>query len=608
MSILIREKRHRVDTQYLRSMPSIRPIVVIVLLIAGIFAVTAPNTRAQFVHALGAGGFDEGIDVALDANGNSTFVGVFRGSPDFDPGAGSAVLTSVANDVYVASYDSAGIMRFAFQIGNPFATSEEVGGIGVDSGGGFAITGRQPFGTIDYDPDPDSTESRTGRLFVASYDSLGSFRFAVTPGGTAATSSGGGSAVVFDDVGNIYATGYFDGTLGFKPGTTDSLSSSGASDVFIAGYDATGENLFAVAFGGAQHDQGLDIAIDSENNLYVSGLFSGTVAFDPNDSDSNGNFAERTSAGDADVFIASYTSSGIFRFVRAIGGTATDLGLTIDVDAENNLYVAGSFRESVEFDPDDSNNDGDLAVRVAEGNGSAFLASFNASNEYRFAVSLEGGSTEVRGISTLGSGTSFVTGSFSGLTDFDPGPGIASHDSGSGTDTFVATYGSNGLFRGVFAVGGTGLNVAKGIDVDMAGGSVLTGMFSGTTDFDPGAGVDQRTGAGQTDLFMARYPPFGKPVGVSRIPPVAASPIVRFAPNPFADRAAIHLVVQRAEHVSVSVYDLLGRRVAELFSGWVEAQQERRISFDAAALPAGQYLILVEGETFRKSELAVRLR
>jgi hypothetical protein len=66
-------------------------------------------------------------------------------------------------------------------------------------------------------------------------------------------------------------------------------------------------------------------------------------------------------------------------------------------------------------------------------------------------------------------------------------------------------------------------------------------------------------------------------------------------PNPFRSHTKIDVVLREAGHLSVNVYDVLGREVATLFDGELPASQLQQIMFDGSGLPAGSYFIRVEG-------------
>ncbi len=79
-------------------------------------------------------------------------------------------------------------------------------------------------------------------------------------------------------------------------------------------------------------------------------------------------------------------------------------------------------------------------------------------------------------------------------------------------------------------------------------------------------------------------------------------------PNPFNPQTQLSLMVKRAQHVTVSVYDLLGRQVAVLFAGEMASKQARSLVFEASGLPSGTYVIQAVGETFTAVRSIVLLK
>ena len=115
-----------------------------------------------------------------------------------------------------------------------------------------------------------------------------------------------GYSIAVDSSGNVYTTGYFQGTVDFDPGTgTSNLTSAGSADVFVSKLDSSGNFVWAKRFGGVSNDYGYSIAVDSSGNVYTTGYFEGTADFDPGAGTSN-----LTPAGGADVFVLKLTSSG----------------------------------------------------------------------------------------------------------------------------------------------------------------------------------------------------------------------------------------------------------------------------------------------------------
>src|SRR5690606_20707487 len=78
-------------------------------------------------------------------------------------------------------------------------------------------------------------------------------------------------------------------------------------------------------------------------------------------------------------------------------------------------------------------------------------------------------------------------------------------------------------------------------------------------------------------------------------------------PNPSSGRATLTLEVAAAQAVTAEVYDVLGRRVAVLHDGVLEAGAHALV-LDGAALPAGAYVVRVTGETFATTRRATLVR
>ena len=79
-------------------------------------------------------------------------------------------------------------------------------------------------------------------------------------------------------------------------------------------------------------------------------------------------------------------------------------------------------------------------------------------------------------------------------------------------------------------------------------------------------------------------------------------------PNPFNPKTQFSLSVARAQQVQVAVYDVVGRRVALLFDGLMEAQTTHAFAFEAGSLPSGLYLVRVQSEYFVTSQTITLLK
>lgn len=448
-----------------------------------------------WANSIGNTGADVGQSIAIDGSGNVYITGSFTGIADFDPGAGTANLTSTgATDIFVAKYTSAGAYLWAFNIGS--ATGSGVGNaITLDGSSNVYVTGFF-MGTADFNPSGATNNLTSGGsvdIFVAKYTSGGAYLWAFKVGEAGAD---GGEGISLDGSGNVYVTGYFQGTTDFDPGGgVVNLISTGSTDIFVAKYTSAGAYQWAFKIGGAVGDFGYGIDVDGSGNCYVTGFFNGpNTDFNPGAGTA---FLSTGGPGDDDVFVAKYNSSGVYQWAFNIGtGTSSaSIGYGIAVDGSGNCYITGVVGgPNVDFDPG-----GGVAILQAGG----FVAKYNSSGIYQWAFNTGGGYS----IKVDGSGNNYITGRFQGTVDFDPSASTANLTSSLfNTDIFIAKYTSSGTYLCAGKMGGTGNETGYGITVDGSGNTFVTGSFaSAPADFDPGAGTANLTTAGGNDIFFAKY-------------------------------------------------------------------------------------------------------
>ena len=306
----------------------------------------------------------------------------------------------------------------------------------------------------------------------------GDFRFAKRFGGT-----GGdvGYSLTVDDSGNIYVTGWFHDTVDFGGGNLTSISSN---DSFLAKYTADGNHIWSKQFAGEAgtyiYSQGVDT--DNVGNTYITGFFGGTVDFGGGDLTS-----------DQGIFLASYTADGTHRWSKRFGpGIAT--GFSINVDDSGNLYVTGSFRDTVDF------GGGNLTSKSTNGL-DILLASYDTYGNHRWSKGFGGTGGTGYSVDVDGVGNVYLTGDFRGTINFGGDDLID-----TSTGTYTRIYGSSMLVS--FDTQGNhrwskGFGAGRGTNVIVDGNDniYLTGNLGGTVDF----GGGNMTSAGEEDGFLASY-------------------------------------------------------------------------------------------------------
>lgn len=454
-----------------------------------------------FAKRFGGATNDDGFDIAVDDSGNVYTTGSFEGTVDFDPGVGTYNLTSSGlSDIFISKLNASGNFVWAKRIGGNSVYSDEGLSIAVDDSGNVYTTGIFG-GTVDFDPGIGTynlTGSPTG-MFISKLNASGNFVWAKQISGTGAV---WGRSIAVDASGNVYTTGDFGGTADFDPGTGYfNLTSNGLQDIFVSKLDSSGNFIFAKQIGGTNYDYGISIAVDGSENVYTTGNFIGTVDFDPSGA---GTYNFTSFSIVEDVFISKLDASGNFVWAKQIGGTGSDLGQSIAVDASGNVYTTGNFGGTADFDP----GVGIYNLTNTFGGYDIFISKLSSSGNFVWAKNIGGtaDNNSAYSIAVDGSGNVYTTGYFKNLVDFDPGAGTYNLGSVGGYDIFISQLDPSGNFILAKQIGGTNDDNGCSIDVDGNGNIYITGYFWGTADFNPNAsGIFNLSSAGGHDVFVCKF-------------------------------------------------------------------------------------------------------
>jgi hypothetical protein len=115
------------------------------------------------------------------------------------------------------------------------------------------------------------------------------------------------------------------------------------------------------------------------------------------------------------------------------------------------------------------------------------------------------GADQIADLAVDATGAVYVTGTFTGSVDFDPGTGLRVLTSLGGTDVFVARYSASNALVWAVQVGGSGEEAARALTLDANGDILIAGWFEGTPDFDGGPATVALTSAGGRDGFVAKF-------------------------------------------------------------------------------------------------------
>ncbi|MDX2173190.1 MAG: T9SS type A sorting domain-containing protein [Bacteroidota bacterium] len=304
------------------------------------------NGNFIWARAMGGTSTDYGLSVTVTSVGDVYTTGQFNGTADFDPSILNFNLTAVsATDIFVSKLDAFG----------GFIWAKGFGGTGTDYSAAIATNSTGVFvtgyfqGTVDFDPSSSTsnlTSNGSNDAFICTLNNSGNFVWAINIGGTGADV---GQGIDLDASGNVLVTGSFNGTADFNPtASTFTLLSMGSVDAYVAKYSQSGTLIWAKSFGASFADNGYGISTDSQNNIYTTGIFRGTVDFDPGAA----TFTVSSNTSSDDVYIQCLDASGNFKWVKAFGNLNDEQAAGISTNNNIDICVVGNFNGTVDFNPD----------------------------------------------------------------------------------------------------------------------------------------------------------------------------------------------------------------------------------------------------------------
>lgn len=398
--------------------------------------------------------------VATDASGNVVFTGPLYGTVDF--GGGPLASTSAAGDLYVAKVDSAGKHVWSasygggtLQYGNAVVTDSadslivaggyagdlKLGSVVVYNGGGSGPLGDVFIAKFDKVGHPvwavpgtaggkynfatamavDGSDNVvvTGQFLVATafpgapaVTSVGGtdiFLAKLGPGGGVAwvkvfgdAAAQGGTGVAVDKQGNVVMAATSASGLNFGGGV---LGNDGGSEVYLAKFDPMGNHVWSAHFGGPTTQSRSSVAVDAMGNVFVAGMFSGTI--DPGG-------GPLTAAGAGDFFVAKFDASGAFQWSKQFGDAADQKAILITADTSGGIVLHGHFLGAVDFGGGPLTNAGGETT-----GGNVFVAKLDTNGNHVWSRGFgDAFPAYAYSIAAASDGSVSVGGQFSGEIDF----------------------------------------------------------------------------------------------------------------------------------------------------------------------------------------------
>lgn len=328
-----------------------------------------------------------------------------------------------------------------------------------------------------------------------------------------------GSDICIDQFDNSFSCGQIIGTSTIGNYT---FTSWGAQDVVVQKKDPAGMLLWAIQIGGAQSDFVHKMTYDGIGNIWITGQFNGTMNV--------GNFT-LVSAGGTDAFLVKINASnGQVVFAERGGGTGNVVGMSVQEDAQGNVFFTGTFYGNFSYGSVNLNSQGTMDVfhlkidnngspiwgntiggtatetmwsMTSDAVGNTYVAGFSTSpiiyfsgtpinnpSTARFITKFDNLGNYVWSTSSLFAGEIMdlctdVAGNIYFTGNFDTQAVFGSFTlTGAGNDDILlGKINNSGTFEWVHSFGGTGSDQGYGIDCTPQGEVFMVGTFQGNMMF-----------------------------------------------------------------------------------------------------------------------------
>jgi hypothetical protein len=307
--------------------------------------------------------------------------------------------------------------------------------------------------------------------------------------------------MTIDQEGNVYTTGFFNGTMDIDPGTAvENISSGGSQSMFVQKLNNLGELQWYYNIASGTVTNGYGIEVDQSGNVYVVGYFQSAADFD-----TGPGTAFLVGLSTSGGFLLKLNAQGQFAWVKGLLGSSDSDANEIAYDGASGLYVSGYYAGSMDANPGTAVN-----TLTSTGGLDCYIVKFNTAGNYLWSGSI--GADEYQIINSMevdNNGDLIMAGDFVGTGDFDPTSNSSNLSSSLTTDIFVVKVTSAGDFVFAQSFGGTGNEEQFDLAIDENNMLLITGRYEGTVDFDNSPNTGSLTSIGSTDTFIIKLNPDG---------------------------------------------------------------------------------------------------
>ena len=285
-----------------------------------------------------------------------------------------------------------------------------------------------------------------------------------------------------DPDGNIVLGGRYQGTINFGG---DTLVNQGQDDFFVAKFDPDGNHIWSRSFGGADNEGLVDLAVDMDGNIILTGYYTGESDF------GGGILPHIPGFLNYDLFLVMLDPSGNHLWSQGFGDSEDQLAYSLATDNNNDIVLTGTFGGVVDFG---------AGPIMGQDQFDIFLAKFSQSGTNLWSQSF--GGTRGIDVSVDNYDKIALVGFFFNEVDFGGGPIVGS----GGSDICVARFNPNGSHMWSRGFGDSEGQFASTVVQDHMGNVYISGGFTGELDFGGGIVENEKS---YNDIFLAGFDPTG---------------------------------------------------------------------------------------------------
>jgi hypothetical protein len=415
--------------------------------------------------------------VGTDADLNVILAGEFGGTVDFGKGPLSSLGGS---DVFVAKFDAKGTSLWSKGFGDGTRT-QSAEALVVDSANNVIVVGTFD-GSINFGGET-LVAVNGGDLFMVKFAPDGTHVWSKRFGDAALTQYA--RAVAVDGSNNIVLVGDFDGTLDFGGGP---MTTAGASDLFVARFDAAGTHLWSKQFGDDSLQQGKSVATDKDGNVLVFGNLTGTI-------DLGG--GPLKSAGGGDIFLAKLDSTGAHLWSKRFGDELRrQYATSVATDPSGNVYFGGQYEGSADFG-------GGVMSTTGLNDSDVYVVKYSPAGDHLWSKKFgDDWLQTLMSMAVDSRGNVTFAGRYKGSFDFGGGPFVET----SAYLMYFAKLDTNGgyVWNSSFGQSGKGDYNPNAMTTDKENNVIISGHFWGPAFF---GGEHLTSATADVEVFSVKYAP-----------------------------------------------------------------------------------------------------